>query len=83
MLIILLSPSKIHSCKHFIKILINKITELLPQRKVHNKPRRRGENYFSLIGCGKATMSLREKSVNVSTVCQLDTRSGEADKRYH
>ena len=31
-------------------------------------------------------MSLRAKSVNVSTLCQLGTSSGEADnedKRYH
>lgn len=34
---------------------------------------------------GEETMSLRAKGVNVSTLCQLGTRSGEADmedKRY-
>lgn len=29
---------------------------------------------------GKGDMSLRTKSVNVSTLCQLGARSGEADK---
>lgn len=35
---------------------------------------------------GRGAMSLRAKSVNVSTLCQLGTRSGEADKedkRYY
>ena len=54
----------------------------------NGEPKKKEKSFLTnkLFHGGKGAMSLRAKSVNVSTLCQLGTRSGEADKedkRYY